>query len=145
LNCEPELGKVAEGLHQLIHPGGRVIISVINRFHPFEFAWYAFHGDLRRAVRRWGGYAEGTVSPTLPDRVPTYYYTPRAFARRFEPGFRVISRRALLLFLPPPYLAHLSDRHLAYGRVAAGLDRGLASKPILRGLGDHFLIELERC
>ncbi len=145
LNCEPELGKVTEGLHQLVRPGGRVMISAINRFHPFEFAWYALHGDLKRATRRWSGYAEGTVSPTLPDRVSTYYYTPRDFARRFEPGFRLVSQRALLLFLPPPYLAHLSDRHPGYRRFADGLDRGLADKPILRGLGDHFLIELERC
>ncbi|HVA91825.1 MAG TPA: class I SAM-dependent methyltransferase, partial [Chloroflexota bacterium] len=145
LNCEPELGQVADGLQQLVRPGGRVVISVINRFHPFEFAWYASHGDLKRAVRRWGGYAEGTVSPTLPDRVPTHYYTPRAFTRRFQPGFRVVSWRALLLFLPPPYLAHLCDRHPRYRRFAAGLDRSLASKPVLRGLGDHFLIELERC
>jgi SAM-dependent methyltransferase len=145
LNCEPELDKVAEGLHQLIRPGGRVIISAINRFHPFEFAWYTLHGDMKRAVRRWNGYAEGTVSPTLPDRVPTYYYTPRHFARRFQPGFRVVSWRALLLFLPPPYLSHLSDRYPRYRHLAAELDRGLAGKPILRGLGDHFLIELERC
>jgi SAM-dependent methyltransferase len=145
LNCEPDLGKVAEGLHRLIRPGGRVIISAINRFHPFEFAWYALHGDLKRAVRRWNGYAEGTVSPTLPDRVPTYYYTPGEFARRFEPGFRVVSWRALLLFLSPPYLAHLSDKYPRYRRIAAGLDRALADKPVLRGLGDHFLIELERC
>jgi SAM-dependent methyltransferase len=145
LNCEPELGKVAEGLRQLIRPGGRVIISAINRFHPFEFAWYALHGDMKRAVRRWGGYAEGTVSPTLPDRVSTFYYTPRAFAKHFEPGFRVVSWRALLLFLPPPYLAHLNDRYPVYKRFASGLDRRLADTPILRGLGDHFLIELERC
>jgi SAM-dependent methyltransferase len=144
LNCEPDLKPVAAGLHQLIRPGGRVVISVINRFHPFESAWYAAHGDFKRATRRWSGYAEGTVSPTLPDRVPTYYYTPRAFARRFAPGFRVVSCRALLLFLPPPYLAHLGARYPRARRWAARLDRSMGDWPILRGLGDHFLIELER-
>ncbi|MGH2347748.1 MAG: class I SAM-dependent methyltransferase, partial [Chloroflexota bacterium] len=129
LNCEPALESVAGGLHRLIRPGGRVVISVINRFHPFESAWYALHGDLKRATRRWNGYAEGTVSPTLPDRVPTYYYTPRAFARRFGPGFRVISCRALLLFLPPPYLAHLGERYPRVWRWAARLDQSLGDWP----------------
>ncbi|MGH2410533.1 MAG: class I SAM-dependent DNA methyltransferase, partial [Chloroflexota bacterium] len=44
LNCEPDLEAVAEGLAALIRPGGRVLISAINRYHPFEFAWYAVHG-----------------------------------------------------------------------------------------------------
>ncbi|HWE62839.1 MAG TPA: SAM-dependent methyltransferase, partial [Chloroflexota bacterium] len=144
LNCEPELEDVAAALHSLIRPGGRVVISAINRFHPFEFLWYAAHGDLGRAVRRWGGYAEGTVSPTLPDRVPTYYYTPRAFARRFQPYFQLVRCRALLLFLPPPYLEHLTRRFPRLFQLAARLDRQVASWPLLRALGDHFYIELER-
>jgi SAM-dependent methyltransferase len=144
LNCEPDLDAVAEGLAALIRPKGRVLISAINRYHPFEFAWYASHGDWRRATRRWPGTAEGTVSPALPDRVTTYYYTLRAFARPFQPAFRVVGCRALLLTLPPPYLAHLHDRFPHSWRLAETLDAGLAGLPILRGLGDHFLIELER-
>ncbi|HXT38004.1 MAG TPA: methyltransferase domain-containing protein [Chloroflexota bacterium] len=144
LNCEPDLVAVAEGLAALIRPKGRVLISAINRYHPFEFAWYAVHGEWRRAIRRWGGMAQGTVSPALPDRVTTYYYTPRAFARHFQPAFRVVGYRALLLALPPPYLAHLHGRFPRCWRLAEKLDGVLAGLPILRGLGDHFLIELER-
>lgn len=144
LNCEPDLHAVAEGLAALIRPKGRVLISAINRYHPFEFAWYALHGEWRRATRRWGGMAQGTVSPALPDRVATYYYTSRAFARPFQPAFRVVGYRALLLTLPPPYLAHLHDRFPRSWRLAEKLDDALAGLPILRGLGDHFLIELER-
>ena len=144
LNCEPDLAAVAEGLAALIRPKGRVLISAINRYHPFEFAWYAAHGEWRRAVRRWGGMAQGTVSPALPHRVTTYYYTPRAFARPFQPAFRVVGYRALLLTLPPPYLAHLHHRFPRCWCLAEKLDNALAGLPILRGLGDHFLIELER-
>jgi len=144
LNCEPNLGAVAEGLAGLVRPGGRVHISAINRYHPFEFFWYALHGDWRRATRRWPGVAEGTVSPALPERVTTYYYTPRAFARQFQPSFRLIGYQALLLTLPPPYLAHLYHRFPRRRDLAARIDGRLGDWPILRGLGDHFLIELER-
>ncbi len=144
LNCEPNLQAVADGLANLVRPGGRVMISAINRFHPFEFAWYGLHGDLRRATRRWGGYSEGTVSPTLPDRVPTYYYTPRGFAEAFAPSFRTVDCRALLLLLPPPYLAHLLTRYPRMFGAAALLESQLAAWPVLRALGDHFWLELER-
>lgn len=144
LNCEPDLPAVADGLAPLIRPGGRIMISAINRIHPFEFAWYAAHGDLARATRRWSGYSAGTVSPALPDRVSTFYYTPNAFARAFRPHFRVINCRALLLLLPPPYLAHLMKRAPRLFRVAASLEVLLADWPLLRALGDHFWLELER-
>ena len=144
LNCEPELQRTAAALHTLIRPGGRLIVSLINRFHPFESAWYAAHGDWRRATRRWGGHAEGTVSPDMPQRVPTRYYTPRAFARRMAPFFRPVDCRALLLLLPPPYLAHLVTRHPRLATRAARLERRIAGWPVLRGLGDHFIMELER-
>lgn len=144
LNCEPDLGRTAAALHTLIRPGGRLVVSLINRFHPFEAAWYAAHGDFRRASRRWGGYAEGTVSPNLPHRVPTRYYTPRAFARRMAPFFRLVDCRALLLLLPPPYLAHLVGHHPHLATRAARIERRIADWPVLRGLGDHFIMELER-
>jgi hypothetical protein len=120
------------------------MISAINRFHPFELAWYALHGDLTRATRRWSGYSEGTVSPTLPNRVPTYYHTPRALARAFAPSFRVVDCRALLLLLPPPYLAHLLRRFPRVFGMAARLEPRLAGWPLLRALGDHVWLELER-
>lgn len=144
LNCEPELERTAAALHALIRPGGRLIVSLINRFHPFESAWYAAHGDWRRASRRWGGHAEGTVSPALPQRVPTRYYTPRAFAHRMAPFFRPVDCRALLLLLPPPYLAHLVTRHPQLATRTARVERRIAAWPVLRGLGDHFIMELER-
>lgn len=144
LNCEPDLPATASALRELIRPGGVLAVSVINRYHPFEFAWYAAHGDLGRAVRRWRGHAAGTVSPTLPHRVHTYYYTPGAFARLFAPHFRPIRCRALLLLLPPPYLAHLVDRFPRLFRLAGSLEERVAAWPGLRGLGDHFYMELER-
>jgi len=144
LNCEPDLERTAAALHALIRPGGRLIVSLINRFHPFESAWYAAHFDWRRSSRRWGGHAEGSVSPALPQRVPTRYYTPRAFARRMAPFFRPVDCRALLLLLPPPYLAHLVTRHPRLATRAARVERRIAGWPVVRGLGDHFIMELER-
>src|SRR5690242_13263096 len=40
LNCEPTLAPVVAALAALVRPGGRVVISLINRYCLWETAWY---------------------------------------------------------------------------------------------------------
>jgi SAM-dependent methyltransferase len=143
LNGEPDLGRVGRALAGLIRPGGRLVVSVMNRFYPFETLWFLAHGRLREAVRRWGGSTMAHVSPSLAVRVRTWYWSPRAFARAF-PGFRRVSCQALPFLLPPPFAAHLWARHPVWiGRLCRWEERLAARRPFC-GLGDHFLMVLER-
>jgi SAM-dependent methyltransferase len=143
LNGEPELGRVGHGLAALIRPGGRLVLGVMNRYYAFEALWFLAHGRPREAARRWGGSALAHVSPALPDRVRTWYWTPRA-ARRALPGFRPLSCRALPLLLPPPYAGHLWARYPRWMERLARWEARLAGRRAWCGLGDHFLMVLER-
>jgi SAM-dependent methyltransferase len=144
LNGEPDLRAVSAPLAALIRPGGALVVSVMNRFYPLETVWYLLHGHPRRAVRRWTGQARAGVSPTLPDLVPTWYYTPRALAQSFTPGFRRSSCRALPLLLPPPPLAHLWARAPGFLSRLIKCEERLAGHRLFCGLGDHFLMSLHR-
>jgi SAM-dependent methyltransferase len=144
LNGEPNLKAVARPLAQLIHPGGSVVASVMNRFYPFETLWYLLHRRPRQATRRWRGTAMAGVSPALPARVPTWYYTPAAFVSAFRPQFRRIACRALPCLLPPPYLADLWLRHPRLIDCLRPWEEKLAGCWPLCGLGDHFLVVLQR-
>ena len=144
LNGEPSLRAVSAPLAALVRAGGRVVASVMNRFYPFETAWYLAHGRPRQAVRRWKGRAMASVSPTLPDTVPTWYHTPRAFARAFAPAFRRANCRALPWLLPPPPLAHLWSRAPGLWRKLTRYEERLAGRWPFCALGDHFLMVLER-
>ncbi len=145
LNCEPELEAVAEGLGKLVKPGGRLVFSVINRVCPTEMAWFALHLEFKNARRRLGGPILARAMSGGELSVMTYYYSPGDFKRAFAPAFRVVSCRALPLLLPPPYLAHLVKRAPGFFRLVGRADDALAGLPLLHSLGDHFLIELERC
>ena len=140
LNGEPDLVPVAQALSQLIKPGGKLVVSVMNRFYPLETLWYLVHGHPRQAMRRWRGTAMSGVSPSLPSTIPTWYYTPRSFGHAFQ-SFRRLHCQALPLLLPPPYLTHLwtrmSPRWLRWDRMWAGRWPFFA-------WGDHFLMVLER-
>lgn len=144
MNGEPDLRAVSAPLADLIRTGGTVIAGVMNRFYPLETVWFLIHGHPRQAVRRWRGTAIAGVSPTLPDVIPTWYHTPRAFARAFAPAFRRTGCRALPLLLPPPPLAHLWARAPGLWRWLARYEERLASRWPLCALGDHFLTSLHR-
>ncbi len=142
LNCVPDLRPVARDCARLLEPGGWLVASVIGRLCPWELVYYLLRGDLRRASVR---YARVAVPVSLNhERVWTRYYTPREFYRAFADEFKLIGYRALGLFLPPPYLIGLVERSRRLGAALGWLDGHLGAWPLLRDMGDHFLIALAR-
>jgi hypothetical protein len=74
----------------------------------------------------------------------THYYAPREFYRAFRRDFALMHFRGLCLFAPPPYLSQMRELHPGWYTRLWRLDRALAAWPLLRGLGDHFLIVMRR-
>jgi SAM-dependent methyltransferase len=144
LNCEPSLEPVARGLALLLRPRGTVVVSIINRWCPAEVAWYALHGELREATRRWGGPVDAAAYPGGPKDVRTHYYSAREIAAAFGARFEVAHVEALPLLLPPPYLDFLVRRFGSAYRVIEPLETWAARRPLLRQLGDHVLVRLVR-
>lgn len=142
LNCLPELRAVSAALAARLRPGGLLVCSVIGRYCPWELAFYLLRGNVSRARAR---LARGPVPvPLSGETVWTRYYSPREFARELAPSFTARSLRALALFAPPPYLAHWAARKRPLYAALARADRLLGDKPLLRGLGDHFVMVLAK-
>ncbi|MBS0365026.1 MAG: class I SAM-dependent methyltransferase [Proteobacteria bacterium] len=138
LNCLPDLNGLARECARLLKPGGLLVFTVIGRICPWEVIYY-----LRQ--RRWARvkvrYARGPVPVSLNQRtVWTRYYGPREFYRPFADWFTLEHMRGMCIFVPPPYLASIRTRHPQWYRLLWRIDRRVAGWPLLRGLGDHFLI-----
>ena len=142
LNCAPDLSAVARECARLVRPGGRLFFSVIGRLCPWEIAHYVARGRLRRAFVR--GVRGATAVGMNGHKIWTYYYTPREFYRAFVDDFHLDGYRALSLFLPPPYLVDFYRRRRALCERLGRLDDRLGSLPLLRAMGDHFLIAMRR-
>jgi SAM-dependent methyltransferase len=142
LNCAPDLGAVAAECARLLRPGGRLVFSVMGRICPWELGHYALRGRFKRAGVRAarGATAVGMNRHTI----WTYYYLPREFYAAFAEQFSLESYRALSLFMPPPYLVDYYRRHRNWCERLGRLDDRLGSLPLLRGMGDHFLIVMQR-
>ena len=142
LNCMPDLEATARDCAALLKPHGGLVFSVIGRVCPWELAFYTLRGDLARARVR---FAEGQSPVSLQGgRVWTRYYAPGEFYRIFARRFELRACRGLNLFLPPPYLVGMIDRHPGWYQLLARLDRLTAGLPLFNRAGDHFLMVLSR-
>lgn len=142
LNCIPDLHDASHKMARLLKPRGRIVASVIGKYCPWEFAFYAFRFNFARASVRLTSHS--VPVPLAREKIWTRYYSPREFYRAFEEEFELKSLRALNLFMPPPYLAHVVERYVGLFAPLSFLDDLFSTYPLIRNLGDHFLIELQR-
>lgn len=142
LNCVPDLHAASREMARLLKPNGRIIASIIGKYCPWEFAFYALRFNLQRASAR---LTKSPVPvPLRGESIWTRYYSPREFYEFFSAEFQLVAVSSLNLFMPPPYLGHAYERHRRLFRPLAFLDDRLCATPLLQNLGDHFMIELQK-
>ncbi|HTL92949.1 MAG TPA: methyltransferase domain-containing protein [Steroidobacteraceae bacterium] len=142
LNCVPDPAVVSRECARLLKPGGALVFSVIGRICPWEVGHYLLR-------RRWGRvkvrYAAGLVPVSMNQHIVwTRYYRPREFYREFQDHFTLVHYRGLCVFVPPPYLTSVCEKHPIWYRTLWRLDRRAAGWPLLRAIGDHFLMVMRR-
>jgi SAM-dependent methyltransferase len=142
LNCVPDLAAVSRECARLLKPTGKLVFTVIGRACPWEIAHYLGRGRWQRATVR---FARNIVPVGMNKHtIWTRYYTPRELYRAFEDQFTLEHYRGLCVFAPPPYLAAVRDRHPKMHARLWQLDRLTAGWPLVRALGDHFLIIMKK-
>lgn len=142
LNCVPDLCAVSRECARLLEPGGTLVFTVIGRTCPWEIGYYACQRRWSRIKVR---FAANLVPVGMNNRtIWTRYYGPREFYRAFEKDFTLAHYRGLCVFVPPPYLTGVRERHPRLYERLWRIDRRVAGLPLLRGMGDHFLIVMRK-
>jgi ubiquinone/menaquinone biosynthesis C-methylase UbiE len=142
LNCVPDLREVSRECARLLKPGGALVFTVIGRVCPWEIAHYVGRRRWARVAVR---FARGLVPVGMNGHtIWTRYYGPREFYRAFEEHFSLAHFRGLCVFAPPPYLTSIREKHPAIYERLWRLDRRVGGWPLLRAMGDHFLIVMRK-
>jgi ubiquinone/menaquinone biosynthesis C-methylase UbiE len=142
LNCVPDLRTVSRESARLLKPGGRLVFTVIGRYCPWEIAHYLRRGKWRRAKIR---FARGVVPVGMNNHtIWTRYYSPREFYSTFQQHFTLEHYRGLCVFAPPPYLTWLREKYPRLHEQLWRIDRHVSAWPLLRAMGDHFLIVMRK-
>jgi len=142
LNCVPDLRDVSRECARLLRPGGKLVFTVIGRYCPWEAAHYLRRGRWARARVRCARQAVpvGMNNHTIWTR----YYAPREFYRAFEAHFTLEHYRGLCVFAPPPYLTWVREGYPRLYERLWSMDRRASGWPVIRGMGDHFMIVMKR-
>jgi hypothetical protein len=74
----------------------------------------------------------------------TRYYTPREFYAAFERQFVLEHWRGLCVLAPPPYMTQMREKHVRLYERLWRLDRMAAGWPVLRNMGDHFVMVMTK-
>jgi ubiquinone/menaquinone biosynthesis C-methylase UbiE len=141
LNCVADTSEVARKLAVLMKPGATALICVSTRVCLWEITWYIAHGNFQKAFRRLRGRTIARLGEIF---IPVWYPTIRELRRSFAPWFRLRSVRAVGLFVPPSYVESSISSRESVLRWLESMDRMLAAMPVLRGVGDHVLLEFEK-
>jgi ubiquinone/menaquinone biosynthesis C-methylase UbiE len=142
LNCVPDLYGVSRESARLLKQGGRLVFTVIGRYCPWEISHYLRQGRWTRAMVR---FTRGVVPVGMNNRtIWTRYYSPREFYRAFRREFALEHLEGLCVFSPPPYLTWMRDKHPRLHGALRRFDRHVSHWPLIRAMGDHFLIVMRK-
>jgi 2-polyprenyl-3-methyl-5-hydroxy-6-metoxy-1,4-benzoquinol methylase len=142
LNCVPDLADVSRECARLLKPGGALVFTVIGRFCPWEIGHYLGRRRWRRAKVRFARHVVPVVMNN--HTIWTRYYSPREFYRSFEQRFALEHFRGLCVFVPPPYLTTMHEKRPRLHARLWRIDRRVAGWPLVRAMGDHFLIVMRK-
>jgi SAM-dependent methyltransferase len=139
LNTEPSLEAPVAALSRLVRPGGRIVLSVMNRWCVAEIALLVAGGRAGNALRRARQSVRVPVGSGFADvRYPSW----RELRRALNGSFRIVSVEALPLLLVPYAWPALAAHPRTY-RTLCRLDEVLASRRPFTWLGDHLFVVAE--
>ncbi len=141
LNCEPQLGRVPPVLHQLVKPGGRISLGILNRTCLSEIVLFGLAMRPSRSLAR----LQSPI-PVGQSRfgVSVFPYGPGEVKRLFRPYFSPEEAIGVSVFLPPSHLGRRFRLHPELLGFLEALDGTFAKRPLLRYLGDYFLMQMRR-
>ncbi len=142
LNCTPDLKSAAEAIASVTKPGGYFIGVIMPPFSLWEALSYAARLQWRQTLRRVHDYAPATgFYGTI---FPVYYYSPGTIVAAFSSHF---DRRQLIgwsIISPSPQSTSFVKRHPMLANLLVGIDGLIETFPLLRSIGDHYLIILQK-
>ena len=142
LNCTSDLSLVAEQLAFVIKPGGSFVASVMSDLCLWETTSFLLRGKFRSAFRR--SQTSGTIANVSGHPIQVHYFSPVEVSNAFSRYFAVKGLIGLNIITPPltslkPYKSFPRTM-----RMLEAVDDKISKAPLLRRMGDHFCIMLQR-
>jgi hypothetical protein len=141
LNSVADLNRTACDLASMVTLGAPVIVCLSTRFCLSETLWFLFHGEVRKAFRRFFAIATLKVG----NRAVKIHYPALGKVRKsFSPSFLMRSCTGIGVAIPPSFLEPVSRKYPRVLGLLGRIDKGISHLPLFRSIGDHMLLCFER-
>lgn len=138
LNTNYRLEQDIPILEKLLKPGGRIVLTMVNRRYLMDAVVKLLKGNSREALGRWQNRWQGYA---LYRQLPSHLYTSEQIKEIFRPSFSMKARRGFSIFYPPWYAANKARKIALLLPWLWRLDQGLQKTPFWN-LGEYSLYEL---
>lgn len=152
LNCINEFDKLSKDLSVKLKSKGLFIAVVMSTVCPWEIFYYMVKLDFKNAFRRFK--KEGIqaklnsccreLATGMGEKVLTFYFSPKVFAKQFSQWFSVEKIYSLGYFTPPPFMIGLYRRFKPIVKLFMKLDEALMKYFPFNRFGDHFIIVMKK-
>ena len=142
LNCTSNLASAARAIASVTKSGGFMVGVIMPPFSLWESISYLARFEWRNAVRRLKKNAPATGFSSL--TFPVHYYTPGTVAASFSTDFELIQITGLSIVSPTPQSRRFVQNHSVLTKILVGLDGLIERIPIIRAIGDHYIIVLRK-
>ena len=142
LNCISNFKKLSADLSSKLKPEGKLIAVVMNDFCPWEIFYFMLKLDFKKAFRRFK--KEGIDASLDNEKVKTFYFSPKEFARDFSEHFETEKIYAHGLFTPSPYLLGIYKRIKPIVKIWMKIDELVKGIFPFNRFGDHFIIVMKK-
>lgn len=142
LNCTDSLEKVFVQVENVLNPRGRFFAVVMPRMCLWEITAGLARLHPGSAFRRF----QAQVLATGFDRhsFTVHYHPLGRFLSTASRWFNPVFVRALSLLSPPPHAQAFRNQNPRLAGILDYLDEVISTFPLLRGMGDHYLVHLQR-
>lgn len=130
LNCVRDFADLRQPLARLIRPGGVLAVCVMNRFCLWESVYYGWHGQFRKAARRWSEETETSSG------LRVFYPFARTIKAQLAPEFRSIRDCGIGVAVPPSYV----QKACGLLPLLEACDARIGASTIGRTIADHRLL-----
>jgi ubiquinone/menaquinone biosynthesis C-methylase UbiE len=141
LNCVQDLRSVARQIATRLRPGAPLLLCLSTRYCLWEIVYYMLRGNPGKALRRCKGSTQARVGDLV---FPVYYPTISELCSAFGPGYRLVSTAGIGITVPPSYLESWILQHPRLLCLLKKIDNIVRTWPVVRTLGDHMLLHMER-
>lgn len=137
INCVADLHEVALTLHRNLIPGAPALFTIMGPLVPWEWIWYLFQVNPKKAFRRMKKNGVSWRGITI------WYPSIRKAQSAFSSHFITTRISALGTLLPPSYAESWAKNHPVLIRRLKRVEERWVTSRLMTHFADHYLLEMK--